>query len=73
MTEARLIEFFKQKDWPDAELHVRLAADSAACDATTSSSGSGSSTLLKLPVHRVLLSGSEMFRAQVRTSPSAAA
>jgi hypothetical protein len=66
MMEARLLEFFKQKEWPDAELHVLLPPGSAADGEGSSATGSGSTTLVELPVHRILLSGSEVFKAQVR-------
>jgi hypothetical protein len=78
--EAQLIEFFSQQEWSDAELRVLLSPSSIDCKTSTDvsacqdqdgSDGSGDvpdkvkPVLLRLPVHRILLSRSEVFKAQV--------
>jgi hypothetical protein len=65
--QAKLVDFFQQQEWPDAELHVQLPATTSAHDHGVDSSGSACRTALKLPVHRILLSRSAVFKAQVRT------
>lgn len=65
--QAKLVDFFQQQEWPDAELHVQLPATTSSHEHGVDDGGSASVTALKLPVHRILLSRSEVFKAQVRT------
>jgi hypothetical protein len=66
--QAQLIDFFDQQEWPDAELHVHLAGSSAEHDCIVADGGDACATVLELPVHRILLSRSEVFKAQVGTA-----